>query len=1186
MIMYPIFYRNHGIRLAGQLKTVNLISDVEELPIGSMVHILDGFDGRKDTPPTPDTSNVWWKVGPGKKFLAYQSVLNNPDDNPYVKKDKMMRLPTTVVAKAIALFRQQNANYVKFVASPRALISRAGYQATIVHNRLFAYRMTGILQYHRKFVQIMSSVLNSVADSPDFYHFIPFPLSDRVFSRGAFDRAITKITTSTVKYPNSYHYLFMLHFLGLLSPLEETTSIFRMIPKELVDRIIFVPYNGDKCVFYNLGTMLKFREDIPTLYLQVLNQFNRIATSTIDVENESEVEALEATQLDKPKQANNVEQPKEPEKTVEVKQLVDDKPEVEEAPIVRRGAHFQPRQVVKPNEQVTPEEVEETTPDVVDNKPVKTPTTARPSSIPAVPVVTQEKPESTEPAVVKPLPTGAKLSKVDMDPGLPKNIASFSGSASPDTIKQMLSTQLKEIDSAADIVIASIKTPLTPAQKQRIQKVSQAYKTLTLTPDGKTLAELAATPPPSEIDDKAIDSEAMNLTDSSMLKSRAASLDTQYVKTTMESDLARVLLTFNTKGMFVTKIKTTEHNDALNRYRQYSVGFEDARHQTHTVQFSLPLVDTDGTCLINGIPMRLTKQRINNPIVVSGPNRVSLNTNFNKTLVERVGDQARSFYPYLMRLLKGGKFNVVRGGNKTGEVYPKLNFPKDSLPDIAKSYKKQEVFFTIRVGEEYDALEAEFPLQYLQTPVGVVRVAEAEKLTNLTQHPLYKHLSADQKKFFAGFKKFLVLTLEPTTLHVRWPFEYSTLNTNIDSITKDKLKWHFQYGKRLVELDSEVQGQVLDLEREYGIYIGTSNGKDGNFLNMDGTLSIVDIEDGSRIRTSTIIDEVYRIGEVTSTPLAEHVELKILNKELPIGFVLCYRYGLSAMLEYLNTKYWMVDRNKREPEGVPKSAVRLRFADRTLIIPRTPNVPYLIFAGLAIYNLRDVYFEDMDEPDVYYSLIQQKKLSTNYLKGVDSFYELFIDPITAEILTHLKEPTNVRDLLIRATALLSSADHEPSSSSVNSRIRSYERFPSVLYNEMARAFANYTNRGVGARNTFSLPPNAVMMRLATDQLMSNVDVINPIHEIKQQTLISHVGDGGRSEDTFMIEDRRFTKDQLGVVSEATVDSGKVGINALTSVDPHYENIRGMSQGMTPDEAQPTNILSVTSLLFPGLVYDD
>ena len=70
----------------------------------------------------------------------------------------------------------------------------------------------------------------------------------------------------------------------------------------------------------------------------------------------------------------------------------------------------------------------------------------------------------------------------------------------------------------------------------------------------------------------------------------------------------------------------------------------------------------------------------------------------------------------------------------------------------------------------------------------------------------------------------------------------------------------------------------------------------------------------------------------------------------------------------------------------------------------------------------------------------------------------------------------------------------------------------------------------------------------------------------------------------MVNDRRFAKDDVGVISESTVDNKKVGLNAQLSFDPLIENTEGIL-GESKD-IQPANFLSIYGLMFPFATHDD
>ena len=273
-----------------------------------------------------------------------------------------------------------------------------------------------------------------------------------------------------------------------------------------------------------------------------------------------------------------------------------------------------------------------------------------------------------------------------------------------------------------------------------------------------------------------------------------------------------------------------------------------------------------------------------------------------------------------------------------------------------------------------------------------------------------------------------------------------------------------------------------------------------------------------------------------------------------------------------------------ERKYTPKSGdIAIRFADKTLWFNRYPLKNSLIVSGLDSYDLTPYEMSEFESKDIYYQLLLDKGMSINYLKGIDSFYDLFVDNMTYSILRSMHEPTNVRDLLIRATEMLTTLDHRVPSSRANHRIRGYEQFNAILYNEMSRQFAAYQSKR-GKANKFAINPDAVYLRITQNASMVPSESPNPLQDIKEQSYMTYAGVGGRTSESFVVNDRRYAKDDVGVISEATVDNNKVGINAQLSLDPAIVNTEGLL-GETVDP-QPANILSIYSLVFPFATQDD
>jgi len=419
---------------------------------------------------------------------------------------------------------------------------------------------------------------------------------------------------------------------------------------------------------------------------------------------------------------------------------------------------------------------------------------------------------------------------------------------------------------------------------------------------------------------------------------------------------------------------------------------------------------------------------------------------------------------------------------------------------------------------------------------------------------------------------------------IKLPYEYDTISRKITKFTLRQHTFTFDYKNRFNGFKEAVIPNLKELESKYGVYCGSKDSSNSLFfMDMYGHLYEIDKIALDIIDRTTISNKVATISGVENKYFYEYVQVKLLSKNIPLGFVLCYRFGLEYMLRYLKTDYRVYAKRDKFKQKVDD--VCIEFKDTTLVIPRAPLLNSSIFAGLCVFNTKKYNIDQMNDPDTYYDMMSYKG-NTNYLKGIDSFFDLFIGYIEYKVLKQMNEPTEMKDLLIRAAMLLTTNDHKEPSASINFRLRGYEKFNHIIYNELARAYSTWIHKSIGHSNRFSIHPFVIAQRINEDGLFDKLDTINPIHQIKAKTAYSHLGEGGRTADTFMIGDRRFTKDSIGILSVATVDNSSVGINGCLSVDPNVLNTSGLTLPKDIGTIKPTEILSVTSLLFPCLTQDD
>ncbi len=1135
MLKIDQFIRRYCVRRSGDFDSVTDLGKMEELPLASVLHINDNFDTINNVP-VPDMNSLFMTRMPPQKRLTPSSMDAGTTD--LIKPDmKGITVIGQGLKSAFMDYQQRNKN-LKLILDMQKLPEVATYQSIVSYNHLHSVRLVGKFQQKRLFDYIVAMMLNNVMQLPR-HHILTFPVQPLELTTADFNRVYEDPDPVKMSYPNSMTYLLLMNLMMYVKP-GCTSSIFDKLPEAVQQKTYVSLYAGTKGVFYNLGLLKELSNNSAALGRKLLAQFSEL-TSVANIQLTGSV-------------PNTVDTPK----TDRYRQLRTDTGIVVDKKIITEDdgellsnlskEYKSPKLVAIVDKVINGEQVE----------------------------VTPEIKELLDKAI-------GSLH------GSEKNVAAFSGVPAADD-EAMADIQRKELDERDQQAINRINANdrLTPAQKRKAVLAVTAYKTIDVSfGDGSTLSleKLLLTPPATDVDENRLDNLEGEIRDPSMLNSSIVDLDDQYMRKQFKRDLARMITSF--EGMHPVDVKVARTDDMLNRLDTYTITFVDENLQQNTVNFTLPVIDKNGRCRVNGIDKQMSKQRINNPICKVSPSRVTLNSNFNKTIVDRYGATAYSFYPRVSRILDGGKAKVTYRGVYPFDTMLEIAFHDDELERATKEYAAGLPIYKVCVGEDYVRWKDNLSTHHVKSKIGDLMVLDKTVVKNLEEYPYSSKLTAAQKKTIKESDNTVVIRFLPQPSSVVLSYYYTQMAERITDIRDAGTYFTFDYYNRYQSAAPIPLEQLHKLEQSFGVYIGWYKKKTTRcFMDLDGMITLFDMGVNAPIDTVMLLDLLYDITGAQPKPFNEWLELKILNKSVPVGFALCYRFGLTAMLGYLDADFRVYDSSTRINPKPPTSAVILKFSDKTVVIATPTSVQRMIFSGLNYYKLSEFFREDMDNKDVYYEMMESKGLSVNYLKGVDTFFEMFVDPQTRDVLIQMNEPTNVRDILIRCAVLLMSEDYNSPASVANTRIRTYDRLVGVAYNELSQAYATYKTGAIGASDKFSVNPQAVYQRLIADQLMDNVDRVNPVQDFKSRTTISHTGFGGRGEETFMIKDRQFTEDALGVISEATVDSRKVGMTVQASVNPNIRTLSGLALGKPPEEVTPAELLSITGLLIPGTTHDD
>lgn len=426
-----------------------------------------------------------------------------------------------------------------------------------------------------------------------------------------------------------------------------------------------------------------------------------------------------------------------------------------------------------------------------------------------------------------------------------------------------------------------------------------------------------------------------------------------------------------------------------------------------------------------------------------------------------------------------------------------------------------------------------------------------------------------------------VLNLKPSNVFDplnKVPKLYSTLAQKFRSFTAGGIDFFLDYSK----LEEHFGEKAVNRPEVEGLVAIGKKGNDVVYIDNSNLLFVLKARGPEPLRS---IEEL--IGLDTSKAPIEVAELKVFNKEIPIGFVLGYYLGLDKLIKALKPSAFrrvqVGDRLK-----LTDGEYVIRFADENLVLHRDDRLATLILAGFNNYhkNIRNYNVYDFDRKDVYLNVLEANGIGIRYLRELDLLKDMFVDPITYDLLVEMKEPTDWIGLITRATELLTT-DWSPAETDMEyMRIKGYERIAGAVYSEVTRSIRTHLARRGASNNKIEMPPNAIWQAIQEDPSKGMVEESNPIECLREQEAVTVGGTGGRSRRSMVKRSRIYHRNDMGVVSESTVDSGDVAINTFLSGDPNFTSLRGTSRRYDPKLDGAANLFSTAALISPGADRDD
>ena len=1180
LLLYPMFYRKFVLRRMPDFSKLRDMSDLNEMPRQCVLHLInDNFLMNKPIVFVPEANNVFVLKDPPKKFIHHITQPVNGvlayAENPY--------LPAKGLIATLMNYRRNTMRYIKPWEDIHKLPGNINTQAMICYNSLYRARFVGLMKDVRRFNYIMTTVINVISSLPNFKHIIPIPVGSNIYPREKYIPSFKAYTRTTIKAPTDPWYLFCMNLLGCIHT--NTPSLFLNIPEAVRKNTMFLLYTHSHFVVLKLDELMAFNKGTTdTVLVKTVKLLNRLAEegqelsyTDFGVTEPVVTESIDITGLT---EADINKEEDEEETTV--------------TPITHNAMpSITPRE--KLEGKITNQEVVErpkaelkdsTGKNLQMAKRLKATSQARYHEQ----FVGRYKRILTENHALD-IFKGEQISR--------DKFLAIAGQAIKDLEEKKTTTPTPELKKVEQPVVQQ-------ARKQQPVKVTPAPTKTEETKEQEETDDIIENIPEikDEIQEECTTIQPRLVNNGTYMTNAPAYVQGADKKEQAKFD-AQTTEDIDSKAFAVieqhTELTQAQYNRAIKiaqAYHNITVNYQGKDITVHELLNTSPQ-DTVSTSSLSFLKGQVPDESMLKSSVA----------NFDQEYIDKFF--LRDLVMELTAFNKVGMFlkdlkitDISDSMNNTYEIRAKYE-------DI--NHKEHTIRFTIPKVDERGYCYINGGLKVMKkqrislpickvSPTRVTLTSDygkylVERVTTVA-HSFINYVD----KLIEASNKLITIQFGSAKLQqFIYPYEFTAIGKKYISMivsdsTNQNDKWYFFFddSSKLVEYftnqgftKEQIHDAVETANDIKGYLVGMNKKDDLTFVYMklDGSIAIYNSGSGVTQQGSTFIDLLCELCGISINHLSEWSEFKLLSKKIPTIFALCYRYGLSYMLNYTKCKYAIYERRGAYPKR--QSDVVIKFKDKILVIPRAPLCFSLLFAGLNNYDLSKIEMDEMDSKDVYYDLLYSKKMSVHNLKGIDNFFDLFVDPITRDVLFRMGEPTEAKDLLIRATTLLTTEDCPPVAASTNHRFRSYERINTAIYRTLSNLYSSYRYKSIGSSNSFSVKDFEIANMIVNDQLMENVDQINPINDIKYREEYGHGGTGGRqSTDTFMIDDRQWPSDGVGILGEASVDNGKTGYAGNMSSNPSIDNVRGLTVSKKVSELEPSEILTCTSLLGPCVIQDD
>ena len=311
------------------------------------------------------------------------------------------------------------------------------------------------------------------------------------------------------------------------------------------------------------------------------------------------------------------------------------------------------------------------------------------------------------------------------------------------------------------------------------------------------------------------------------------------------------------------------------------------------------------------------------------------------------------------------------------------------------------------------------------------------------------------------------------------------------------------------------------------------------------------------IDVATIADPSFR-DDIKSTTVGKKfitTVAVIMETKVPTILVTCYMEGITKVLKKAGVNYEFSD---VRPKNINLNDKVVRFEDGYIICRNVTIAQDMFLNGLSHIPTEIYKFSEFDMKETYLNIFDELYGKRKILGAFENFYDLFVSPITLEILQQLNLPEDFVSLMIMGNELLADSQFESDTSLSHYRIRSNEIVNAHLYKVLATSYSKY--RGSLANKTpkpFTIPKDAVLKDIVSGRSIEDTSSLSVAGEAESMRSVSFKGVSGMNQErAYTIDKRSYSNTYRGVVGMSSAPSGSVGIVKHLGFDANIISARG------------------------------